>query len=226
MYSLLLLSGGTGTRTNLSIPKQYVELNGVPMIIYTLQAIKDISEISEIIINYPEKGKRQLEDIIKISGLGEKIKTTSAGATRQESVYKMILASENEKIIIHEAARPLITKTDFKYLIDSEHSNCGYFLDIPFTVAPIDRTLHKVTGSIKRENIKNVQLPQKFLKSELKKAHEAAILNSLQYTEDSTLFVDHGFDFHILNGNSKNIKVTTPEDIFIAEHLIKHTSFE
>jgi 2-C-methyl-D-erythritol 4-phosphate cytidylyltransferase len=219
-YSVLLLSGGIGSRINIGKPKQYVNLNGTPMIIYSLIALKDIQSIKELIVNYPKGEKKTLKKLIKLSGISKRVKFVEAGKTRQESVYKMLKKVSCSNIIIHEAARPIVKKSTFTNLIYSDFKNCGYMHEIPFTVAPVDPNSKEVTGSLKRENLRNVLLPQKFETKLLKKAHKNSIKNNTVFTEDACLFVENGNKFHFIDGQDTNIKVTYKSDLILAENIL------
>jgi len=223
-YSFLLLSGGVGSRINIGKPKQYINLNGTPMIIYSLMAIKEIKEIKELIINYPKGEKKSLKKFIKLSGIDKKIIFVKAGDTRQESVNKMLKKASCNNLIIHEAARPLVDKNTFVNLINAEYKNCGYMHEIPFTVAPVDPDTRLVTGSLKRDNLRNVLLPQKFKTKPLKKAHKKSIKNKKIFTEDACLFVENGYKFNFIDGSDTNIKVTYRSDLILAESILS-TSF-
>lgn len=220
-HTLILLSGGVGSRTKLNIPKQYVEINGVEMLLYSLVAVKNIDSIDEIIINYPENGRLHLEDILKTSGIKYPIKLVEAGETRQDSVNKMVQLAANDNVLIHEAARPVVFEQTFQKLIDCDYENVSYMCTIPFTVAPVDPAENKVTGSLKRELLRNVQLPQKFSKAALLNAHKWASENNLVYTEDACLVADSGEDAHFIEGDQRNIKVTERLDITTAEMLLR-----
>jgi 2-C-methyl-D-erythritol 4-phosphate cytidylyltransferase len=219
-YSLILLSGGVGSRINIGQPKQYALLHGIPMIIYSILAIKDIEDIDEIIVNYPEDGKKTLKRLLKSTGVNKKIKYISAGNTRQESVYKMLKKVTNKHLIIHEAARPIVNKKTFKALLEHKEKNCGYMSEIAFTVAPINPKSMEVTGSLDRDKLRNVLLPQKFETKSLTKAHKKAFKNNLSYTEDACLFVDTGRKFYFIDADSSNIKVTYRSDLLMAESLL------
>ena len=225
-FSCLLLSGGVGSRINIGKPKQYINLNGTPMIIYSLMAIKEIKEIKELIVNYPKGEKKNLKKFIKLSGIKIKTKFVKAGKTRQKSVYKMIKEVSYKNIIIHEAARPIVDKDTFKDLINAEFKNCGYMHEIPFTVAPVDSKTKLVTGSLKRDNLRNVLLPQKFETKLLKKAHKNSKKDSKIFTEDACLFVDNGYKFHFIDGSDTNIKVTYKSDLIMAENILSTNTRE
>lgn len=220
MFSLILLNGGIGARVNADRPKQLIRVGGIPILIYTLVAVENISAINELIINYPQGYKEQIKKLISSYGINKKIKYIPAGKTRQESVYLMLEAVTNKDVLIHEAARPHVTEKDFLSLINDSRENITLGLSIPFTVAPIDTDKKSVNGVIERDSIINVQLPQKFKYDNLKEAHLIAKENGKFYTEDATLVYDAGFPVHYLSGNENNIKVTSKLDIVISEFLL------
>jgi len=225
-YSFLLLSGGVGSRINIGKPKQYVKLHGIPMIIYSLVAIKDLKQIKELIVNYPPNEKENMQRFVKSSDITIPVIYVPAGETRQDSVSKMLDKANYENVIIHESARPIVTEETFITLINSEFTNCGYMHEIPFTVAPVDPESRLVTGSLERKCLRNVLLPQKFETKTLKLAHKTSIDKGLFFTEDACLFVENGYKFHFIDGKDTNIKVTYKSDLILAETLLSHDSSE
>src|SRR5690625_8054694 len=96
----------------------------------------------------------------------------------------MIPHCTNDDVIIHESARPLVRSSDFQQLIDSQFRNVSLMSEISFTVAPVDPETSAVTGSLDRSRLRNVQLPQKFSRSDLQEAHDSAVEKQIEYTED------------------------------------------
>ncbi|QOG11269.1 IspD/TarI family cytidylyltransferase [Arcobacter sp. FWKO B] len=220
-YSLILLSGGIGSRMNSTIPKQLIELKGNSIILYSLMAVKANVLIKEIIINYPKGMKSQIKALVKISGIDKKIVYVEAGLTRQESVYNMLKKATYSNVIIHESARPLVDAETFYNLISSEYENCGYMIEIPFTVLEVDTQTKQVVGSFNRDKLRNVLLPQKFNTKKLLEAHELAIQANLNYTEDASLLIENStIKFHFLEGSNNNIKITYPSDLVFAEAFL------
>lgn len=219
-YSLILLNGGVGSRVGADQPKQLIKINGIPMIVYSLISLLDIADISEVIINYPKGYKNIIENIVSDYAISKKIIYVEAGTTRQDSVYAMLKHCSNNSVILHESARPLVTKSHFEKLLMLEHQNASLMTTVPFTIAPVEPKESKVTGSLDRSKLRNVQLPQKFSLKDLKNAHQWAVLNNKIYTEDATLCADYGLNVFYIDGDESNIKVTTSNDIRIANFLL------
>lgn len=218
--SLILLNGGVGKRAGHKQPKQFLSINGIPILVYSLVAADKVDGIAEIIINYPEGWLSYVKELIKDYAIKTPISYVVAGESRHESVGMMLEQCQFDSVLIHEAARPLVNSEDFEGIISSPHPNISVMLPIPFTVAPVDPELKKVTGYLERDKLRNVQLPQKFSKSDLLKAHKYAKDKQLEFTEDATLCSVAGIDVYYMEGSDKNIKVTTATDIKVAGFLL------
>jgi len=221
MYSLLLLNGGIGSRIGANQPKQLLKVQGIPLLVYSLIAVDRVDAIDQIILNYPRGWKKAISDVLRAYPVKTPVILVEAGKTRHASVAAMLPHAKNNHVIIHESARPLVSKDDFEKLITTPQENVAYMLDIPFTVAPVDPKTHAVTGSLERDKLRNVQLPQKFNKQHLLEAHQKSKTKGQQFTEDATLVASNDFPVFFINGNDYNIKVTTPLDITIATHLLQ-----
>lgn len=220
-YSLILLSGGVGKRMQLNYPKQFLLLAGKPIFIHVLEKVDRLPEIKEIIITCPHDYMDLTEETITPYGFHTPIRLIEGGETRQESVYKGLLAAQYDDVIIHEAVRPFVTVEMFQRLINEPVENAIFGLEIPFTVL---KGRDKVEGNLKREELINVQLPHKFSKDRLLYAHECAREENLQFTEDASLhFHYYKSDITVLKGSDHNIKITTPVDRKIAEAIYKET---
>jgi 2-C-methyl-D-erythritol 4-phosphate cytidylyltransferase len=220
VYSLALLNGGIGARVAAGRPKQFVVVKGIPILVYALVAADAVDMISQIVLNYPDGWRTDVEKIVKDYAIKTPITYVEAGRSRHESVAKMLGHIENDHVIIHESARPLVTTRDFRRIIAHPHPDTSYMIDIPFTVAPVDPRTHRVTGYLERDTLRNVQLPQKFQVSTLRAAHAYAATEGITFTEDATLCAVAGFDVRFLEGSDRNLKVTTPVDVLIAGYLL------
>jgi 2-C-methyl-D-erythritol 4-phosphate cytidylyltransferase len=148
----------------------------------------------------------------------ERFTCIEGGASRQESVYNGLLALDGvDSIIIHEAVRPLVSVAAFQALIDADDENAMYGIPIPFTVL---KGREYVEDLLARDELVNVQLPQKFNAAALRAAHEAARADGATFTEDASLFFRYGTaQVRILPGSDRNIKITVPADVIVAEAL-------
>ncbi|GAB3311630.1 IspD/TarI family cytidylyltransferase [Geodermatophilus aquaeductus] len=220
MYSLVLLNGGSGTRMGAPRPKQFLKVNGIPILVYSLVAVDAVPEIDQIVLNYPEGWRADVEKIVHDYAVRTPVDLVPAGATRQESVARALELVANDDVVLHEAARPLVGPGDFARLIAAPQRNVSFMAPIPFTVAPVDPETGTVTGYLDRDRLRNVQLPQKFARADLEKAHAYAADEGRSYTEDATLVAAAGLSVHFIDGADSNIKVTTPTDIHLAVSLL------
>lgn len=216
----MLLNGGVGTRVAAGQPKQLVKVNGIPILVYSLVAADAVLEIDQIVLNFPDGWREQVESVVEDYAIQTPVVYVSAGSTRHDSVSRMLEVVTNDQVVIHESARPLVRTEDFSALVSSKFRNVSLMLEIPFTVAPVDPDTQTVTGYLERSDLRNVQLPQKFSKSDLRDAHKFAEREDRTFTEDVTLVAVAGHDVHYIVGSERNIKVTTPTDIQLASFLL------
>lgn len=220
MHTLVLLNGGSGRRMGAARPKQFLKVNGIPILVYSLVAADAVPEIDQIVLNYPEGWRDEVQKIVTDYAIRTRVDYVPAGETRQASVARALEECVNGDVILHEAARPLIRTQDFARLIASPMRNVSFMVPIPFTVAPVDPATNTVTGYLDRNQLRNVQLPQKFALADLKQAHEYAAGQQTVFTEDATLLAAAGLPVHYIDGSDTNIKVTTPTDIHLAVSLL------
>ncbi|MBE9640522.1 IspD/TarI family cytidylyltransferase [Salipiger mangrovisoli] len=220
--SFALLSGGTGSRAAHSEPKQFYSLGGHPMVAHSLIPAVQEARIGEIIINAPDGFEDRTREIMDAYCGGKPYKIVPCGATRQESCRILAEAAEFDTLVLHEAARPFMGKILLSEIIDAGEINIGYCAPIPFSMCKIDAYSGQLVANIPRSEIFNIQLPQKFSTPILIEAHRKAAALGREYTEDTVLVSEMlGTSIHTLEGPSRNIKVTTPEDFHIAESILK-----
>lgn len=219
-YSLVLLSGGSGTRMNNNTPKQYMMLSGKPIIMHTLERVDSIDCIDEIIVVCKADYEKQIKAYIANYHLSKTYKIAYAGESRQASVYNGLLLAKNESVIIHEAARPFVKASEFLELINAEQKNVTYGSPINYTVLTYENNV--IDGILQRDKLINIQLPQKFEKETLLSCHQRAIAEKKMFTEDASLvFYYTNKPIAVIRGKDYNLKITTPEDIIIGEKLYK-----
>jgi len=215
-YTLILLSGGVGSRMKNPVPKQYMLLAGKPMIMHIIERADCLSQIESIIIVCAEEYRSMIELMIMQYGIKKPYSFALAGETRQASVFSGLKNVNTEDVIIHEAARPFVSVDDFEELINDASSNATIGMDIPFTVV---KGHSDVEGILNRSELVNVQLPQKFNTEQLLLAHYKAKADNRIFTEDVSLlyYYNPTSMIKIIRGKEYNIKITTRTDMLSGE---------
>ncbi|MDA5558024.1 IspD/TarI family cytidylyltransferase [Shimia sp. MMG029] len=220
--SFLLLSGGVGARAEHHEPKQFYKLAGHPMLAHSLIAAVRSPYVAEILINAPAGYEARTRQIMEAYCGSVPFQVVPAGQTRQESCAALVEAARHAQIVLHEAARPFLNPEMLEELITCESQNAGYCHAIAFSMCRIDSETRLVQRGVSREKVFDIQLPQKFDRSTLRKAHAAARAAGAAYNEDTVMVVEMtGQPVQSLEGFSRNRKVTTPEDFVIAQEMMK-----
>ena len=215
---MIVLAGGVGRRIGRPVPKQFLLLGGKPLLVHVLEKARALEDVERVVITCPEAYLDETAQLLKNHRFDGRFACILGGETRQASVYNGLLALEGvESVILHEAVRPLVTLAEFRAIIDDPDANATYGAPISFTVL---RGREYVEGILDREELFNVQLPQKFDRAKLVEAHEKARADGSQFTDDASLFLHHtGGRVRVLPGNDRNVKITVPTDIVVAEGL-------
>lgn len=217
--SVILLAGGKGNRMEKKIPKQFLLLAGKPVIMHSIERLEKISSIEEIIIVCVEGYKKYIENYILKYNLKKKYKIVMGGNTRQESVFNGLKEVNTESVIIHESARPFVTIKDFENIINSNEKNVTFGIQIPFTVLGVKND--KINYSLNRQELINIQLPQKYETMKIYDCHLNALKDNKIFTDDSSLMFNYGKEILVLKGQSYNIKLTEANDFIVGEEIYK-----
>lgn len=215
----IVLGAGSGTRMKSEKSKLLLELSGKTVIERSVNAFLDISDIDEVIVTARE------EDVGAFANLltDERVSFVIGGATRQESVKNAVdTIDESELIIIHDGARPLVKIEDIENTIrvakDTKAAALG--VKVKDTIKVIDDESY-VIDTPNRASLFAVQTPQIFDFELFKSALEKAENEGKDFTDDCQLIEFAGSKVKMVEGSYSNIKITTPEDIPMAEGLLK-----
>ena len=212
-YGVVIAAGGSGTRFGTDIPKQFVEISGIPIIAHTLSPFQSCKEISEIVIVAHKDYLVFCSDIVKRFGFDKVTSIIEGGSTRQSSVFKGIKALNTDYVLIHDAARPVISSEKIS-ICCTEVADCGACaLGIP-SVDTIKVSLdgEYISSTPDRSTLWQIQTPQCFETKIIKEAYDKV---GEDFTDDCAQVEKIGYKIHVTEGSYKNIKVTTPEDIEI-----------
>lgn len=224
MVIALVLSGGTGMRMGIDIPKQYIEVAGKKIIEYSLDIFQacDSVDLIQIVAETQWIEKLNLTRYLKINGVSQ------PGRTRQESVLHGLkdikgYASEEDIVIVHDAARPLVSEVLLKELVDATRAHDGA---IP--VLPMKDTVYfsddgkKITSLLERKCVYAGQAPEAFKLGVYSEANQALSEVELLKINGSTepAFMA-GLDIAMIPGDERNFKITTQEDLRRFEKIVK-----
>lgn len=223
MNSAIIVAAGIGARFGSKTPKQFIQLNGKPLIIHTLQRFDDCPEINEIILVLSSKETSGFLKLAKVYPFKKLSKIVSGGATRAESVIKgfqSILRQTSNIVVIHDGARPLVSIDEISQTVAKAQETGAACL-----VGSVTDTIKKVQNgeiieTIDRNILRRALTPQAFSYDILKRAFDENEIND-NATDECYLVEKLGVKIAIVEGSSRNIKITTPEDLIIAEALFK-----
>ena len=223
--SAVIVAAGSATRME-GMQKIMLPINKKPLIVYTLMAFEESNTVDEIIVIT----RKELIDEIKQECIKNKInkltKIAEGGETRQESVYKgfRLTDSKSKFICIHDGARPLITANEIDTVNNSayEYSAVCSGTKVINTIKVTDDNGY-IVDTPNRSCLFSASTPQVFSTEIYQKAHDFCINNHKNFTDDAGMAEAAGFMVKAVECSYKNIKVTTPEDIFFVRANLKNT---
>jgi 2-C-methyl-D-erythritol 4-phosphate cytidylyltransferase len=216
----IIVAGGSGSRMQSVVPKQFLLLNGIPVLMHTIAAFNESKAQPQIIVVLPSDSHSYWDELCKEHHFEIPHQLISGGETRFHSVKNgLSLINEDDAIIaIHDAVRPLISKDtiDESYECAEQYGNAIVAIKSRDSVRQIKDNR---SVSLLRDEIYLIQTPQTFQSAQLKKAY----LQPYQagFTDDASVVEQTGVNINLINGSYQNIKITFPEDIAIAEFLLK-----
>ena len=204
-----------GLSSRMGTQKQLLMLDGKAVLTRTIEAFENHSNIDEIIVVGPECLAKIVSGFSKVKSLVE------GGANRQMSVWQGLcaLSEDVDWVLIHDGARPFVSAKVISDILNS--GTCavsGVKSKDTIKIADVDNVVQSTPN---REDLWLVQTPQGFPYHLIKKAHQQAIADGFVGTDDATLIERMGISVQMVEGDYRNIKLTTPEDILIAEVYIK-----
>jgi 2-C-methyl-D-erythritol 4-phosphate cytidylyltransferase len=215
-------AGGGGTRMGGTVPKQFLELNGKPILYYTLKTLQDCGIISELILVVPEK--EYVNACVDWLAKPEIVtKVVIGGEKRQDSVYNGFceVSPQTEIVLVHDGVRPFLSRRMIQESVDVAREYGAAITAIPVydTIKRVD-TSGLVSQTVDREGLWRVQTPQVFRYEILKEAFKKANSEKFYGTDEGTLIEHLGKPVKVVEGSERNIKITRPEDLRLSEILI------
>jgi len=224
----LIPAAGQGKRMGSERPKAFISLGALPILAHTLQKFEACPQVDEIIpLVPPGEGVTWTREIVSRHGLQKVFQIMPGGAERQESVFIGLKAIREKAgaVIIHDGARPFVTID----LIQRSLSEARRFRAVAVAL-PASETTKEVDGenivlrTVDRRQLWLMQTPQSFDYNLILRAHEEARRDGFVGTDDASLVERLGVPVKIIEGSRLNFKITTPEDLVLAEAILKSSS--
>jgi 2-C-methyl-D-erythritol 4-phosphate cytidylyltransferase len=226
----ILPAAGLGTRMGAEKPKQFLELDGVPIWILSLRRIASCPLVTDIFIATRGDGIQKLEERIREEKFQQPVRVVKGGDSRQESVSQALqhVPADTELILVHDAVRPFVTVEQITRVISEARRTRAAILAIPAmdTVKEVKRAslpedVALITVTIPRERIVLAQTPQVFEAALLKDAFARAEADGVSASDEAGLLERLGIDVYVVQGSERNIKITKPTDMDLARFYLQ-----
>lgn len=224
MNSAIIVAAGNGTRFGSKTPKQFLEILGKPLIIYTLEKFESCAAIDEIILVLSDEQIENFSQMVEKYNLKKLTKIVVGGETRAASVLNGLNALDSQKteiVAVHDGARPFVSVYEISATVEKAKQFGAACL-----VATINDTVKeiaegKIVRTIDRSKLRRAQTPQCFRYEILRRAFAECEIGEI-VTDECFLVEKLGYAISVVEGSPKNLKITTPEDFAFAENLLKH----
>jgi 2-C-methyl-D-erythritol 4-phosphate cytidylyltransferase len=226
----ILPAAGMGTRMGADTPKQFLELDGVPIVILSLRRIASCAQVTDIFVATRGDEVPWLADRIRTEKFSQKVRVVRGGDSRQDSVAAALrdVSDETEIVLVHDAVRPFVTCEQIARVIEEARRCQAAILGVPAmdTVKEVKRAslpedVALITGTVPRERVVLAQTPQAFTTKLLKEAFARAEADGVNASDEAGLVERLGHDVHVVLGSERNIKITKPADMDLAKFYLQ-----
>lgn len=223
-----MASATAGAHSKAVPPKQFIELRGVPILLHSLRAFLAVPRVTGIYLAVREPDQARVSALLSEHSLTDRVHVVSGGDTRQESVAHALAAlpstGADDIVLVHDAVRPLIDALTINHAIDAIEKHGAAIVGTPAidTIKQVERTADGalITATIPRELIVHAQTPQGAKVPLLRRAFSEADADQFVGTDEASLLERAGVPVYVVPGSSRNLKVTQPGDLEIAEFYL------
>jgi 2-C-methyl-D-erythritol 4-phosphate cytidylyltransferase len=213
-------------------PKQFIELRGIPILLHSLRAFLAVPRVSGIYVAVREPDQSRVSALLESHAMSGdvhgRVHVVSGGDTRQDSVANALAAlpstDPNDIVLVHDAVRPLIDTPTIERTIDAIEHHGAAIVGTPAvdTIKQVERTADGalITATIPRELIVHAQTPQGARVPLMRRAFDEAIADQFVGTDEASLLERANIPVYVVHGTSRNLKVTQPGDLEIAEFYL------
>lgn len=215
----VIVAGGSGTRMGSELPKQFIELNGIPILMHTLKLFSSFLPQPEIVLVLPKSQFDVWGNLCKIHSFNLKYTLVAGGETRFHSVKNGLNAITKEGLVaIHDGVRPFVSTHTIKRCLQTAAKK-GSAIPVVKPSESVRQGTLQSSQSLDRNAVWLVQTPQVFDLKTIKECYQAEW--SELFTDDASVAENSGIKITLVEGNAENIKITTPHDLLIASAILK-----
>ena len=215
---VIIVAGGSGSRMKSNTPKQFIAINGKPLLQYTIDRFFNWNPNIDLVLVLPETEIDTWKNLVAKNKYSMNYRICGGGKERFDSVKNGLDLLENELIMIHDGVRPFVSDPTLDRCLDTVNSSGSA---IP--VVPLVDSIRKITNDtsqpVDRTSLRLIQTPQCFKKEWLKKAYQQSF--SVDFTDDASVIQKAGFPINLVEGNRENIKITTIDDLKLIEFYLR-----
>jgi 2-C-methyl-D-erythritol 4-phosphate cytidylyltransferase len=224
----ILPAAGLGTRMAGPQPKQFLSLDGVPILIHSLRAFAAVKRVTTIIVAVRKSEMERVQAQVAEHGFTRRVQVVEGGDNRQQSVANALAAIDakpDDIVLVHDAVRPLIDAATIDRTIDAVVENGAAIVGMPAvdTIKQVERTAHGalITSTIPREYVVLAQTPQGFRYGLLQSAFAEATADGFVGTDEASVVERAGHLVAVVHGSQVNLKITQPGDLELAEFYLR-----
>jgi len=216
----IIVAGGTGTRMGSTVPKQFLQLAGKPVLMHSIQAFHEYSTSVGIIVALPASSFPAWETLCEDYAFNIPHKLCEGGKTRYDSVKNALsLVNADSIVAIHDGVRPLISSGLISRSFDHA-SETGNAIPVTYITDSVRMIIDRVNKPVDRGSLRLIQTPQVFHASLIIDAYQRNY--SGEFTDDASVLEAAGKSINLIQGDPYNFKITYPEDLVIAEALLRY----
>jgi 2-C-methyl-D-erythritol 4-phosphate cytidylyltransferase len=215
----LIVAGGIGKRMKSQVPKQFMMLKGLPVLMHTMNKFHRYDTAMRIILVLPENQVVTWKDLCKNHNFELKHEVVTGGETRFHSIQKNLDRIPDQSLVaVHDGVRPLVSTDTINrcFIAAAENGNAVPCVEIPETIRIMDE---QGSRPVDRSKYRLIQTPQVFAANMLKEAYQQAYQQG--FTDDASVVESKGNKIHLVDGNPENIKITLKQDLGIAAFLMQ-----
>lgn len=214
----LIVAGGSGSRMETSVPKQFLEIEGKPVLMYTFEAFSKFDSDIEFILVLPEQQVGYWESLCTKHSFRTNYKLAFGGGNRFQSVKNGLdLINEEGLVFIHDGVRPLVSEQTLQNCYQTALTK-GNALPVVPPSESVRYSGENKNRAVDRSKYFLVQTPQTFETKQIKHAYKLATHQN--FTDDASVLENSGFSINLVDGNRENIKITWPQDLIVAKAFL------